>query len=161
MSNDNLLKGLSAAAFAAVGVYFRQLSFPFVLLLCVMVLDYASGMARAWYRGELCSKIGLRGIIKKLCYLFAVAVAVTADFVLQIAAERAAFDLSGCYFCALLVMVWLILNECISILENVSDIGVPVPAFLMGVVVRLKKRTEEKTGDAEEMAEGETEVNRD
>ena len=147
MDNNFFLKSVSAAAVAGVGVYFHQLSFPFVLLVCVMLLDYASGMARAWYKHELSSKIGLRGIDKKLCYLFAVAVAVTADMVLQIAAESATIDLTGCYFCALLVMVWLTLNECISILENVSDIGVPVPAFLLAVVKRLKQSAEKKTGD--------------
>lgn len=147
--HDKLLKGISAAALAAVGTYFRQLGLPLVLLLCVMVLDYVSGMARAWIKNELSSSIGFRGVVKKLCYMMAVAVAVTADFILQLAAERAAFDLSGCYFCALLVVVWLTLNECISILENISDIGVPVPAFLLSVVKRLKQSTEQKTGGGE------------
>lgn len=148
--SDNALKGVSAAAIAAVGTYFRQLSFPFVLLLCVMLLDYSSGIARAWLKNELSSRIGLRGIIKKLCYLFAVAVAVTVDCTIQIAAERAAFDIGGCYFCALLVIVWLILNECISILENCDAIGVPVPAFLTSVVKRLKQNAEKKTGGGED-----------
>ena len=43
-----------------------------------------------------------------------------------------------------MVIVWLILNECISILENIDKIGVPVPDFLMSLVKRLKSNTEQK-----------------
>lgn len=144
---DNVLKGLTAAACAAVGAYFRQLAFPFLLLLTVMVLDYASGILRAYIKGELSSRVGLKGIIKKVSYLFTVAVAVVVDFVLQIAAEQTALDLTGCYFCALLVIVWLIINECISILENAAEIGVPVPAFLVALIKRLKSSAESKGGE--------------
>lgn len=142
--DDNVLKGVTTAALAAVGAYFRQLTFPFSLLLIIMVLDYLSGMAKAWYKSNLSSKIGMQGIVKKLCYLFAVAVAVTVDFVIQIAAEKASLDLTGCYFCALLVIVWLILNEGISVLENVASIGVPVPEFLLRLIKRLKESAEKK-----------------
>ena len=148
--HGNILKGLTAAACAAVGAYFHQLAFPFVPLLAVMVLDYLSGLAGAWIRRELSSRTGLIGIIKKVAYLFAVAVAVVVDFTLQIAAEQTAFDLSSCYFCALLVIVWFTLNECLSILENVSDIGVPVPEFLLKIVKRLTKSAEVKGGETDD-----------
>ena len=146
MSEDNILMGVAAAAVAAVGVYFRQLTFPVLLLILAMALDYISGMTRAWMQRELSSKVGVIGVVKKLCYMLGVAVAVMVDFVIQIAAEQTSLDLSGCYFCALLVIVWLILNECISILENIDKIGVPVPDFLMSLVKRLKSNTEQKGG---------------
>lgn len=146
MSEDNILMGVAAAAVAAVGVYFRQLTFPVLLLILAMALDYISGMTRAWMQRELSSKVGVIGVVKKLCYMLGVAVAVMVDFVIQIATEQTSLDQSGCYFCALLVIVWLILNECISILENIDKIGVPVPDFLMSLVKRLKSNTEQKGG---------------
>jgi len=146
MNDDNILMGVAAAAVAAVGVYFRQLTFPVLLLILAMALDYISGMTRAWMQRELSSKVGVIGVVKKLCYMLGVAVAVMVDFVIQIATEQTSLDLSGCYFCALLVIVWLILNECISILENIDQIGVPVPDFLMSLVKRLKSNTEQKGG---------------
>ena len=146
MNEDNILMGVAAAAVAAVGVYFRQLTFPVMLLILAMALDYISGMTRAWMQRELSSKVGVIGVVKKLCYMLGVAVAVMVDFVIQIAAEQTSLNLSGCYFCALLVIVWLILNECISILENIDKIGVPVPDFLMSLVKRLKSNTEQKGG---------------
>ena len=150
--SKNALTGITAAALAAVATYFRQLSFPFALLLITMIMDYAAGVTKAWYKRKLSSKVGLRGIIKKLCYLFAVAVAVAVDFVIQLAAEQTSIDLTGCYFCALLVIIWLILNECISILENVASIGVPVPEFLLKLIKRLKQSTEPKESEDDKRA---------
>ena len=42
--------------------------------------------------------------------------------------------------------IWLVLNECISILENISEIGVPLPAFLLKIIEKLEK-TVEDTGE--------------
>lgn len=44
----------------------------------------------------------------------------------------------------LLVAVWLIINEMISILENLSKLGVPIPEFLTKIIQRLKNSTERK-----------------
>ena len=41
-------------------------------------------------------------------------------------------------------MVIMILNEMISILENVAAIGVPVPKWLTKIIAKLKDRAEEK-----------------
>ena len=54
------------------------------------------------------------------------------------------FRSGGFFFFGLLVTIWLILNECISILENISEIGVPLPSFLVALIQKLKKTTENK-----------------
>ena len=41
-------------------------------------------------------------------------------------------------FFAVLVAVWLIINELISVLENLSRIGVPIPNFLKKIINKLK-----------------------
>lgn len=159
MNDDSILIGVAAAALAAVGAYFHELILPLTMLGIVMVCDYCSGMIRAWEHHNLNSKVGALGIVKKLAYMFAVAVAVTIDWVVQIAAVQAGFDnAEGTYFCALLVTIWLILNECISILENIRDIGVPIPSFLMAMVKRLKTKTEQSgNGESGEMINAATE----
>ena len=141
---ENIFKGLAAAAGAAVGLYFRELVIPVAVLVAVMVLDYVTGMADAWAARELSSKTGLLGIVKKLCYLIAVAVAVVVDWVIQSVAAKAGLDMGNFYAFGLLVTVWLILNELISILENLSTLGVPLPEFLMKIIEKLKKTAEER-----------------
>lgn len=44
---------------------------------------------------------------------------------------------------ATVVAVWLVVNEIISILENMIDIGVDMPPFLLPIVKYIKKKTEE------------------
>lgn len=141
---ENTVKGLIALVFAAAGAYFRELVGPVIVLAAVMLADYVSGMARAWIEKKLSSRVGIVGIVKKIAYLFAVAVAVVVDWTIQTAATKTGLDLGNFYMFGLLVTFWLVLNECISILENIAAIGVPLPAFLVKIVDKLKQTTEAK-----------------
>ena len=143
---EKTLKGVVTVALAAVGSYFRQLALPVILLAIVMVLDYATGLASAWIRRSLSSRSGLIGIIKKLGYMVLVAVAAVVDWIIQISAEQAGISIALPSIFALLTTIWLTLNECISILENLHEIGVPMPPFLLAVIERLKKGTENSGG---------------
>lgn len=143
---ENTLKAAVAVALAGASAYFRELLFPVCILALVMLVDYISGMVSAWVRSELSSRVGVVGIVKKVAYLLAVAVAIVADWAVQTAAAQLGVNLSSFYFFGLLVTIWLVMNECISILENISEIGVPVPAFLLKITQKLKK-TIEDTGE--------------
>lgn len=149
---ENVLKGLLTLALAAVWAYFRELAAPLAVLVLVMIADYITGMAEAWAGGTLSSRVGIMGIVKKIGYLFGVAVAVVADWVIRAAGQQAGLALDGFYMFGLLVTVWMILNECISILENISQLGVPLPGFLMKLIGKLKKTTEER---GENLSDGE------
>ena len=145
--NENAAKGIVAVVLAAVGAYFHELLGPLIVLGIVMLADYITGLAEAWVSGTLCSRVGIVGIVKKVAYLFVVGVAIVADWIIQTAAEKAGLELGSFYMFGLLVSVWLILNECISILENVAEIGAPLPPFLVKLIGKLKKTTEEKGED--------------
>ena len=134
---ENIFRGVIAAAVAGAAAYFQELALPVVVLFLVMVVDYVSGMVRSWTRGELSSRVGVLGIVKKVSYLLAVVVAIVADWVVQTAAGQLGVDFGGFFFFGLLVTIWLILNECISILENISEIGVPLPSFLVALIQKL------------------------
>lgn len=149
MTKDTALQGVVTAAAAAVGAYFHQLLLPVALLGIAMMLDYISGMANAWIKRELSSKAGVIGIIKKIGYMVAVAVAILVDQVIRIAAEQTGVGVGIRNIFALLVTIWLLLNECISILENLAEIGVPVPEFLLKIIKRLKQSAENTGGEDE------------
>jgi toxin secretion/phage lysis holin len=151
---ENLLKALISAAVAAFAVYMQSLIVPIVILISFMILDYVTGMAAAWRGSELSSRIGITGIVKKVLYLVVVAVGVGVDYIIGLAGGLFGYDLSKVFAVALIVVVWLILNEFISIVENLDEIGVPVPHFLCTIIEKLKKKTEEKT---EGKPEGNTE----
>lgn len=152
---EKAIKGVASVALAAVSSYFRQLALPVILLAIVMVLDYATGLASAWIRRSLSSRSGLIGIIKKFGYMVLVAVAAVVDWVIQISAEQAGITVALPSIFALLTTIWLTLNECISILENLNEIGVPVPPFLLAIIQRLKKGTENSGGSSDKPKDNE------
>ena len=141
---ENVFRSMIAAAAAGAAAYFQELIIPVVILFIVMVVDYISGMVRSWVNGELSSRVGILGIVKKISYLLAVVVAIVTDWIVQTAAGQLGVDFGGFFYFGLLVTIWLVLNECISILENISELGVPLPSFLMTMIQKLKKTAETK-----------------
>ncbi len=147
MKNGNSVTAILAAAAGALCSYFAELVVPLAVLLAVMLADYVSGMAKAWSTGTLCSKTGLRGIVKKLGYLVLVGVAGVVDWLARYGLAQAEIEVSFRFLMAAMVTVWLIINELISILENVAALGGPVPMFLRSLLGKLKETVEKKAGD--------------
>lgn len=144
---ENVWKGLIALISAAVAAYFRELIGPLAVLMLVMVLDYISGISAAWITRQLSSRVGIIGIVKKLCYGLIVAVGMAMDYLVSMLGGKFGVQLENVYFIGLLVIIWLIINECISILENTDEMGLPVPDFVKAMLKRLKKHTEDIAGE--------------
>ena len=148
MENKGLQMVLSAAV-AAFSVYFNALAVPLIVLLIAMTADYISGMTAAYISAELSSKRGIQGIVKKLSYMVMVAVAMGVDWLIHSGLGTFNINIDGDMWVGLIVTSWLIINEMISILENLSRIGVPMPAFLIKIVGKLKS-TVDKDGEQNE-----------
>ena len=147
---ENIIKGVLTAAMATLMTYMGHLVVPIIVLAVVMLLDYGTGIAKAVVKGELSSKIGIIGILKKLGYLAVVAVGMAIDWVIQTGMAELHIDFKLEFLFAMIVIVWLILNELISILENVAAIGAPVPKWLTKIIAKLKDQTESKMGADDE-----------
>ncbi|WP_195465386.1 holin family protein [Faecalispora jeddahensis] len=139
------IKAVFVSVFTALSAWLGILAIPVYLLVCCNVIDYGTGIAAAKYRGQAVnSYVGFRGIAKKVCMWLLVGVGAIFDMLLAYAAEQTGIVLNFRYAIACLVAIWLICNELISILENVADIGVKLPPFLMRVVDSLKSQVEAK-----------------
>ena len=95
-------------------------------------------MIKAYIRAELNSQFGVKGILKKLCYMVMVAVGVAVDYLLRGAVIGAGITLDVKLFFGMLVTVWLTINELISVMENLAAIGVPGFPRLSKLLERLK-----------------------
>ena len=142
---ENTFKALFAVAIGGLAAYFREVAIPLIILIVVMIIDYISGMAKAWIKAELSSKVGLKGIIKKICYLLVVCVAAVVDWLIASGLQKVGINITVNYLIGVIVTIWLIINELISILENLSVVGVPLPPFLSAVVHKLKISVENST----------------
>ena len=132
------LKAVFVAATTAFLVYLQIIAVPLVVLILLMICDYISGIACAFITHTLCSKTGIKGIVKKLCYLLAVAAAMGVDWVIS----SVDTGIENTCAVAVLVTVWLIINEIISILENLKKTGIPLPKFLYKLIDKIKNNEE-------------------
>ncbi|MBQ3165254.1 MAG: phage holin family protein [Lachnospiraceae bacterium] len=130
------------------------LLFPAISLLTIlMILDYFSGMLAAKKeavehpndsRYGWSSKKSIIGIYKKLGYIMTIIVSVSIDYVLQLYGEKLGIEIQMKTVFGLLVTIWLIINELISILENAGRMGVELPQLLKRTLAELKKDIEEQ-----------------
>jgi toxin secretion/phage lysis holin len=146
---ENIFKTVIAGALTVAATYFEMMILPLGMLMCVMIIDYITGITSAYIQGNINSRIGFVGIIKKLSYLCAVAVGMVADWIIHSSLATAGVESSVTLFVGLLVVIWLIINELISILENLAKIGTPLPPFLTKLVSKLKISVENETKDME------------
>ena len=146
----DMVKRFLSAIGTALSSWLGLLATPVYILLLLNIIDYATGLAAAPHRGqERSSYKGVQGIVKKICILLLVGIAAIIDWLLMYAAGTLGITLPFTFIIASLAAVWLICNEIISILENIGDIGAPLPPFLMKLVQWVKQSAEKK-GDFEE-----------
>ena len=81
-------------------------------------------------------------------YLLAIGCAVMVDYLIFKAAGQMGLTMPSNTFFGLLVAIWFILNELLSILENVGRAGTPLPAFLQKLISVLKHKVEGKGDEA-------------
>ena len=99
-----------------------------------IVLDFTTGLVKAWHNGEVSSNKSRKGLLKKTMFLSMILIGHWLDKISLIPDNSMSFRT--------LVLVFIIANEGISILENISEMGVPIPGFLKKVFERLDKREE-------------------
>lgn len=147
----NKIKTAVIAFFSAVAGWLGILAIPVLVLVVCNVIDYGTGIAAAKYRDEsVNSNKGLRGIIKKVCMWLLIVIGAMVDWLIIYAGQTIGITLPVNFLIACIVAVWLIVNEIISILENMVDIGVSIPPFLMPLVKNIKKQVEDKATIKEE-----------
>jgi toxin secretion/phage lysis holin len=150
MTKDNVFQIVITSVIAGVTSYLQVVAVPIVVLVIAMVTDYITGWICAKKHSSISSRIGIAGIVKKVCYIALVGVGVIVDYILAYGLPALGIDNTLPMIFGLLVTMWLISNELISILENLSKIGVPMPGFLMKLVERLKVTVENKADNTTE-----------
>lgn len=138
MVNTRLENWQKIAMFFAPLVHFLfgGWTLPLKILTTFFVLDFISGILAAIVQKELNSSIGALGIAKKIGILILVAVAHLLDQLFTAEAPML----------RTVVLYGFISTEGISIVENVSLIGIRVPKSLRAALTQVREREEKKVG---------------
>lgn len=114
---------------------------PVLVLVICMGVDYLTGLIVAGIfhtspkttGGGLDSRVGWKGLARKIVTLLMVVIANLADILLELHYIRDAVIVA---FCA---------NECISILENAGLMGIRIPKVLQAALEKLSEEGEHES----------------
>ena len=134
MCYNEIMKEISNSviAFICTGLVYLLGGFDVALtcLLIAIVLDYVSGIIRSFIKKDLSSKVGFRGVVKKVSILLVVMLAVLVD---RVTGETGTIRT--------LVIYYFVANEGLSILENLGQAGIPIPQTIKKALKSLKKES--------------------
>ena len=99
-------------------------------LIVFMGIDYISGVMLAVVNREVSSAVGARGIFKKMMIMAFVGMGHLLD----------AYIIGQGQMLQTAIIFFYISNEGISILENTTELGLPIPQKLKDILVQLNKK---------------------
>ncbi|PEW62066.1 holin [Bacillus cereus] len=134
---DVLLKTFIATFGGFCGYFLGGWDAVLKILVTMAIVDYITGVIAAGYNGKLKSKVGFKGIAKKVVLFLLVGVAAQLDA--AIGSNSAIREATIFFFMG---------NELLSILENAGRMGIPLPQPLTSAVEILGGKSKENKGES-------------
>lgn len=130
----NTLQLIFAAIGGWLGYYLGGFDGLLYALIAFVICDYVTGIMCAVSDKKLSSEVGFKGIAKKVVIFILVAVAniIDTNVITQGAILRTA------------VISFYLSNEGLSLVENATHLGLPVPDKLKAVLAQLHDRAEKE-----------------
>lgn len=130
----NMMQYVFAAMGGALGAVMGGYDGFLYALIVFVVMDYVTGVMVGILNKELSSRIGFRGIFKKVVIFCLVAVAHIIDT--HVIGNGSVLRTAVIFF--------YLSNEGISILENATVIGLPVPGKLKEILEQIREGKEDE-----------------
>jgi toxin secretion/phage lysis holin len=105
------------------------------LLVLLMGIDIVTGIIKAWKNKKLRSRTGWFGYVRKIGIFGAIIAANIIDIIL---------DLNGAI--AYSTVLFYIVNEILSVVENLAEMGVKVPKVLTDKLHTMQTEEDKKEG---------------
>lgn len=155
MENINTIKAIVTGVAAFLSALLGTLYIPVLLMILCNIIDYATGLMAAKNRpdGGISSYRSIKGIKKKVSMWLLVVVGAVMDQLLLYASQTIGVKIPVTFLIACVVAIWIICNEIISIFENMVDIGIQIPSFLLPLVKNIKSQTEHFAGSDQKESE--------
>lgn len=126
------IQTLLALIGGALGYFLGGFDGLFAVLAMMIVVDYITGVMVAIKEKRVSSKIGFTGICRKILILLFVGIANMLD--MHVVGSGSMLRTATIFF--------YVSNEGISILENATNLGLPVPGRIKEILEQLHDRSE-------------------
>ena len=136
----NMIQMVFAAIGGWLGYFLGGCDGLIIALVVFVIVDYITGILCAIEDNSLSSEVGFKGIAKKVVIFLLVGIANILD--VEVIGTGSVLRTAVIFF--------YLSNEGISILENSTHLGLPVPKKLKDVLEQIHDRSEEKEDDENE-----------
>ena len=158
--NDNIIKffnfvnSIFSTIIVGISELFRGQRVLFLGYLILNVVDFITGTIKARITKKESSSKGLIGILKKVGYWILILITFLASYMLSNLGDLINIDIDFVILFGWFTLGCLIINELRSILENLSEVGINLPDFLIKGLEVIQNIIEKK---AEEINENKNE----
>lgn len=139
MQESTFIKLFITCMGATMSILFGGVDLIFRVLLLFIALDYITGLMKGFLNKSLSSAIGWKGLMRKVGILIAVIVAHQMD------------KIAGTQIVRNGVITFFLANEGISLTENLSVMGVPIPKIMLDTLKIWKDKEELKEEDLKDV----------
>ena len=146
---DNWFKWLVSVVCGAVATFYQQYGLLIVFVCLAIVFDCVTGLIKAKTIGEgLSSQKGWKGFWKKIALLVGLFFGIYLDYVVPLLFVKAGLTLDIDLPFALIICSYIVLNECISIAENLYLINPDImPKWIANLLKVAKDKIEDNNKD--------------
>lgn len=110
-------------------------TFPFIIsLLVIMSCDYATGILKSVIKHNYSSSVAVKGIVKKLGYVFITIGAMGADTALYYYSQQQ----EPIFYLTTTICIWLITNDFLSTVLNIEAMGVKLPKAITDYIKKIR-----------------------
>ena len=127
MKAISLLKAGLTTVIGAIGWFVGGYDTMIITLLIFIVIDYLSGVMCVIINKRLSSEVGFKGIFKKIM------------IILLVGLTNLLGQATGVEGLRYIIISFYLANEGISIIENASVMGLPVPEKVKDILEQLKQ----------------------
>lgn len=148
---DNSSKWLISIICGTVATFFQQYGLFIVFVSLAIVFDCITGLIKAKTIGEgLTSQKGWKGFWKKISLLVGLFFGIFLDYAAPLLFARAGLTLGVDLPFALIICAYIVLNESISVCENLYLINPNImPKWIIKLLKGSKSRLDEEKGKKE------------
>lgn len=134
-----------------VGKQVQFIGLMFFVLILFITADIISGWLKGWHTGKLDSAKNFKGYIRKVTIILLALLAVALDLVVAVIllflqmdnVTMLGLNIAEIPLIAVIMLGWLLSGELLSIIENMSEMGVRMPKFLEKGIRRVNNNIDE------------------